>query len=80
MKLASVYLITMWSGGRAAKRWKTISPPEVLQNGTGVRFVNMSTKLSVEVIGSVSVEQFEEGSDLLEKEASTIETGNNRRG
>ena len=78
MKLENVYLITMWSGGRAAKRWKTVSRPELLPSGTGVRFVNMSTKLSVDVIGSVSVEQFEEGSDLLDKEASVIEAGNNR--
>lgn len=78
MELASVYLITMWSGGKPAKKWKTIDRPEVLPNGTGVRFVSMSTKLSVDVIGSVSVEQFEEGSVLLEKEASTIEVGNNR--
>lgn len=80
MKLASVYLITMWSGGRPAKKWKTTSQPELLPNGTGVRFVNMSTKLNVDVIGSVSVEQFEEGSDLLEREASIIEIGSNRHG
>jgi len=78
MDLANVYLITMWSGGKAAKKWKTIDQPEILQNGTGVRFVSMSTKLKVDVIGSVSVEQFEEGSALLEKEASVIEAGNNR--
>ncbi len=78
MKLADVYLITMWSGGKPAKKWKSTIPPELLPNGTGVRFVNMSSKLSVEVIGSVSVEQFEEGSELLEKEASIIEMGNNR--
>lgn len=80
MELASVYLITMWSGGRPAKKWKTTEQPELLPNGTGVRFVNMSTKLSVDVIGSVSVEQFEEGSDLLDREASVIEMGNNRHG
>jgi len=78
MDLANVYLITMWSGGKPAKKWKTVSQPEMLPNGTGVRFVSMSTKLSVDVIGSVSVEQFEEGSDLLDKEASVIEAGNNR--
>ncbi len=78
MELADVYLVTMWSGGKPAKRWKSTARPELLPNGTGVRFVNMSTKLNVDVIGSVSVEQFEEGSDLLEKEASTIEMGNNR--
>jgi hypothetical protein len=78
MELANVYLITMWSGGKPAKKWKTVSQPEMLPNGTGVRFVSMSTKLSVDVIGSVSVEQFEEGSDLLDKEASVIEAGNNR--
>ena len=78
MELASVYLITMWSGGKPAKKWKTVDQPELLPNGTGVRFTNMATKLKVDVIGSVSVEQFEEGSDLLEKEASIIEAGNNR--
>ena len=78
MELADVYLVTMWSGGKPAKRWKSTTRPELLPNGTGVRFVNMSTKLNVDVIGSVSVEQFEEGSDLLEKEASIIEVGNNR--
>lgn len=78
MALASVYLVTMWSGGRPAKRWKTIQEPELLPQGTGVRFVNMSTKLSVSVIGSISIEQFEEGSELLEREASIIELGTNR--
>ncbi len=80
MELANVFLITMWSGGRPAKKWKSLTQPEMLPNGTGVRFVNMSSKLSVDVIGSISVEQFEEGSELLEKEANTIEVGNNRHG
>ena len=40
--------------------------PELLPQGTGVRFVDMETKLSVEVVGTVSVEEYEQGLDLID--------------
>ena len=68
MELEAVYSITMWSGGRPAKKWRTLQKPEILPQGTGVHFVSFDTKLPVQVIGSVSVEEFEQGSDLFAKE------------
>ena len=67
--MESVYLITMWSGGKASKKWKSAERPEPLSQGTGVRFTNLETKLTVEIIGSISVEEFELGSIQLEEES-----------
>ena len=64
--MKTVYIVTMWSGGRPAKKWKTEQHPEVLPSGTGMRFTNMESKLSVQVIGSISVEQFESGKEEME--------------
>ena len=64
--MKTVYIVTMWSGGRPAKKWKTEQNPEVLPNGTGVRFQSLDTKLDVQLIGSVSVEQFESGKEEFE--------------
>jgi len=61
-----VYIVTMWSGGRPSKKWKTEQEPEVLPSGTGVRFVSLDTKLPVQLIGSVSVEQYESGKEEME--------------
>ncbi|HOZ47064.1 MAG TPA: hypothetical protein PLO37_17410 [Candidatus Hydrogenedentes bacterium] len=59
--LQTVYVITVWSGERACKKWKTLEKPRLLPTGTGVTFKSVETKLSVDVIGNVSVEEFEQG-------------------
>lgn len=63
--METVYVVTMWSGGRAGKKWKTIERPSVLANGMGVSFISIDTRLSVQVIGNISVEEFEHGRDEL---------------
>lgn len=68
--MKTVYVITMWSGGRPAKKWKSEIPPEPLPQGTGVAFVSTGTKLRVSVIGSISVEEYESGKEELEMGAS----------
>mgnify|MGYP006280235097 CR=1 FL=1 len=64
--MRSIYVITMWSGGRPAKKWLSYEAPKALPTGTGVEFVNVDTKLLVRVIGSISVEEFESGREELE--------------
>ena len=64
--MKTVYVITMWSGGRPAKKWKSEQPPEPLTQGTGVSFVSTGTRLRVSVIGSISVEEYESGKEELE--------------
>ncbi|HDP36168.1 MAG TPA: hypothetical protein ENN29_13800 [Candidatus Hydrogenedentes bacterium] len=64
--MKTIYLITMWSGGRPAKKWKSEVKPEPLPQGTGVSFVSVGTRLPVSVIGSISVEEFESGKEELE--------------
>ena len=64
--MKSIYVITMWSGGRPAKKWKSESAPELLPSGTGVSFVSVDTKLQVRIIGSISVEEFESGKEEIE--------------
>ncbi len=64
--MKTVYVITMWSGGRPAKKWKSESPPETTQQGTGVSFVSTGTRLHVTVIGNISVEEYESGKEELE--------------
>lgn len=64
--MKSVYVITMWSGGRAAKKWKSLEQPLRLNEGTGVSFTSLETKLPVQVIGSISVEEFESGKEEFE--------------
>lgn len=61
--MKTVYIVTMWSGGRPAKKWKTLQRPDVLPSGTGVSFESLDTKLPVQVIGSISVEEFESGQE-----------------
>lgn len=65
--MKSVYVITMWSGGRPAKKWKSDVHPELLSTGTGVSFVNAETRMSVRVVGSISVEEFESGKEELDQ-------------
>lgn len=64
--MKTVFIVTMWSGGRPAKKWKTEQEPQVLPSGTGVRFLSLDTKLDVQLIGSVSVEQYESGKEEFE--------------
>jgi len=64
--MKTVYVITMWTGGRPAKKWKSFEQPELLPSGTGVKFVNSETKLPVQVIGNLSIEDFESGRAELE--------------
>ena len=59
--LQTVYLVTIWAGNEPAKQWKTRTKPELLETGTGVVFTDLATGLSVELIGSISVEQYEQG-------------------
>ena len=64
--MKNVYVITMWSGGRPAKKWQSDEEPEVLPNGMGVDFVSRDTKLRVRMIGSISVEEYESGKEEIE--------------
>ncbi len=64
--MKTVYVITMWSGGRPAKKWKSESVPETTQQGTGVSFISTGTRLRVTVIGNISVEEYESGKEELE--------------
>lgn len=64
--MKTVYVITMWSGGRAAKKWKSDAPPDNLPQGTGVSFISIGTRLRVSIIGNISVEEYESGKEELE--------------
>lgn len=64
--MKGIYVITMWSGGKPAKKWQSEGAPERLPTGTGVSFVSLDTRLRVEVIGSISVEEYESGRAELE--------------
>jgi hypothetical protein len=64
--MKSVFVITMWSGGRPARKWQSEEEPEVLPNGMGVEFVSRDTKLHVRLIGSISVEEYESGKEEIE--------------
>ena len=66
------YIITMWSGGHPAKKWKSSEPPETLPTGTGVRFRSVDTRLMVEVIGSISIEEFEQGMEIEEADLPPV--------
>lgn len=64
--MKTVYVVTMWSGGRPAKKWKSEVIPDPLPQGTGVSFISTGTRLRVTVIGSISVEEYESGKEELE--------------
>jgi hypothetical protein len=70
-----LYIVTMWSGGRANKKWKTDEEPMLLTQGTGVRFRDLETRLTVQVIGSVSVEEYEHGLHDLTEEVDLPDPG-----
>ena len=64
------FIVTIWSGGKPGKRWKTLEEPQVLPQGTGVQFCDLDTKLAVKVIGNISVEQYEQEVHEFEPEAT----------
>lgn len=64
--MKSVYVITMWSGGKPAKKWTSDAPPELLPQGNGVGFTARETKLPVRIIGPISVEEYESGKEEIE--------------
>lgn len=64
--MRTIYAVTMWSGGMPAKKWQTFEKPELLPQGTGIKFVCRYSKLTVELIGSVSVEEYQSGKDDIE--------------
>jgi len=65
--MRTIYAITMWSGGQPAKKWQCYEKPELLAQGTGIRFTCRDTKLAVELIGPVSVEEYESGKEDIEE-------------
>lgn len=73
--MRKIYAITMWSGGQAAKKWQTFEKPELLPSGTGIRFTCRNTKLTVELIGAISVEEYESGKDDIESIRDRFEDG-----
>ena len=64
--MKSTFVITMWSGGQPAKKWKSGAAPRLLESGNGIEFENANTRLSVRLIGNISVEEFESGKEELE--------------
>ena len=66
--METIYVITLWSGGKPGKRWKSIQEPQLLPNGTGIAFSDLETKLAVKLIGSISVEEYEQGLDVFQGE------------
>lgn len=77
--MRTIYAITMWSGGMPAKKWQTFEKPELLPQGTGIKFVCRETKLAVELIGSVSVEEYQSGKDDIESIRDHFEGGRPER-
>lgn len=59
--MKSYYVVTIWSGGQPGRKWLCDEKPEVLAEGTGVRFCDSRTGMLVEVIGNICVEQYEHG-------------------
>jgi len=74
--MKSVYIITMWSGGRPAKKWKSFDEPKLLPSGTGVEFISTETRLKVNVVGSISVEEFESGKEEFDLAVSKLDFSN----
>ncbi|MBI1321524.1 MAG: hypothetical protein GC168_21605 [Candidatus Hydrogenedens sp.] len=64
--MKTIYVVTMWSGGKPARKWQTEEAPEVLEHGSGVRFVSRESRLSVCIIGPISIEEYESGKEEIE--------------
>lgn len=71
--MKSIYIVTMWSGGAASKKWKSLDEPKLLPQGTGVEFTDTETKLKVRLVGSLSIEEFESGQEELEDAISQLD-------
>ena len=71
--MKSLYIVTMWSGGAASKKWKSLEEPKMLPEGTGVEFTDIETKLKVRLVGSLSIEEFETGQAELEEAISQMD-------
>jgi hypothetical protein len=72
--MRTVYLVTLWSNGEPGKQWKTLRRPTTLPEGTGVIFRDMASRLSVQLIGSISVEEYEFG-QLAREEREAVRKG-----
>jgi hypothetical protein len=77
--MKSIYIITMWSGGGPAKKWKSTDEPQLLPQGTGVEFTDNETKLRVRLVGSVSIEEFESGNEELQEAISQMDLSELRK-
>ncbi len=64
--MRNVYVITMWTGDGPTRKWKSQEMPTLLPQGTGVEFVNAETRLKVQVIGNISIEEYESGKEEIE--------------
>ncbi len=64
--MKSTFVVTMWSGGRAAKKWKSEERPVPLADGSGVEFISCATRLKVQLIGNISIEEYESGKEEIE--------------
>jgi len=64
--MKTIYVITMWSGGKPARKWQSEVEPEVMEHGTGVRFIARDSRLSVRIIGPISIEEYESGKEAIE--------------
>ena len=71
--MKNIFIVTMWSGGTASKKWKSVDEPKLLPQGTGVEFVDTGTKLKVRLVGSLSIEEFESGQEELEEAISQLD-------
>lgn len=71
--MKSLYIVTMWSGGAASKKWKSLEEPRLLPEGTGVEFTDLETKLKVRLVGSLSIEEFESGTEDLHQAISQMD-------
>jgi hypothetical protein len=69
--MKTIYVITMWSGGKPARKWQSEQEPEVMDHGTGVRFVSRDSRLSVRIIGPISIEEYESGKEEIESGISS---------
>lgn len=71
--MKSLYIVTMWSGGTASKKWKSLEEPKLIAQGTGVEFTDIETKLKVRLVGSLSIEEFESGTEDLHAAISQMD-------
>ena len=75
--MEKLYIVTLWSGGKPGKKWLTAEGPRLLTEGNGIEFKSLDTGLMVQLIGNVSVEEYEHGSENPEHDGciSSTSTG-----